>query len=67
MQKWEYLILELDIVGSFNVFTRVNRVNGEFLKEKPKFLDHLLELGNQGWELVSMRDKSYVIFKRPTE
>ena len=67
MQKWEYLILELDIVGSFNIGTTVHRVNGEFLKEEPRFLEYLLELGSQGWELVVLRDKSYFFFKRPVE
>jgi len=61
MQKWEYLIVEID--GVFSIAT-VYRVNGEHPKEQPRFIKYLPELGNQGWELIAVRD-DFFFFKRP--
>ena len=63
MQKWEYLVVETEGVSKP---VKVYRVNEELSREKPKLINYLPELGNQGWELVAVRDQSY-FFKRPVE
>jgi len=61
MQKWEYLVFES--VGDASFTPKMYKVNGN-PKELTSFYDHLGELGEQGWELVAVRD-DFHYFKRP--
>ena len=61
MQKWEYLVFES--VGDASFTPKMYKVNGS-PRELTNFYDHLAELGEQGWELVAVRD-DFHYFKRP--
>ena len=61
MQKWEYLIFES--AGDASFTPKVFKVNG-ITKQLTSFYDYLGELGEQGWELVAVRN-DFHYFKRP--
>ena len=63
MQKWEYLVFES--AGDASFTPKVFKVHGE-PKELTSFYDYLSELGEQGWELVAVRNDSHY-FKRPMD
>lgn len=71
MQRWEYLLVEASPYPFGDKMVHVY-VNGQEWREwKDQALHGLMnDLGNKGWELVSVRhdskyDNNYLIFKRP--
>ncbi len=52
MQKWEYLCLEAP-----HALTKDDRVAGEKVRHVPKIEAILNALGEEGWELVAVRDE----------
>ncbi len=62
MQKWEYLTVV--ITGNIRYDAKVYTVNDEEIKQEIIFHNYLHELGEQGWELVSINGDVYY-FKRP--
>ncbi len=66
MQKWEYL--EVAALDRGNSFWVPYRVNGEELKDwrkGPNIHTYLNELGQQGWELVTIGTHDDYHFRRP--
>ena len=69
MTKWEYL----QVIPSYRKNTlRPTWVNGEMLPDwasEPQFFDYLKQLGDQGWELVTVvkvsTNPGTYYFKRP--
>jgi hypothetical protein len=62
MQKWEYLEVEM-------AYNRVLAINGDEVKdwqEGTRIHAYLNELGDQGWELITVDENRY-LFKRPKE
>ena len=64
MQKWEYM--DVYISGNHRFDPMVRTVNGKQLKENVTLRDYLQKLGEDGWELVSIREEVYYL-KRPKE
>lgn len=66
MQKWEYLLIQTD--GQSYAKAKVTWINGENAeaKEQKPIFQSLAELGQQGWEVVSMQE-SLFFFKRRIE
>jgi len=66
MQKWEYLVL-ISYGDLSKEDARLHILNGKsFGKDHELFYPYIKELGEQGWELVSVHDNEYY-FKRPKE
>ena len=62
MQKWEYLTVVIS--GNIRYDAKVYTVNDEEPKEETLFHSYLHELGDKGWEMVSIKGDVYY-FKRP--
>jgi hypothetical protein len=67
MQKWEYLSLQLDSSG-LRSNSKIIFINGERIpgNQQKLFYSVVKELGETGWELVSVEGTHYY-FKRPIE
>jgi hypothetical protein len=69
VQKWGYLFVTFQV----HKFYRPKEVNGKELqdwKRGPSMIDYFNQLGEEGWELVRLKEFSYgkeveAIFKRP--
>ena len=59
MKKWEYFMIQVDMKGPY-----VTRVDGVNLLDSRPLKEYVAELGEKGWELVSITDYTWV-FKRP--
>lgn len=68
MQKWEYLTVRLDRVEKWNTVDLVPRfINGQELRNWKQTPIHALisQLGEDGWEMTTALDTTYLFFKRP--
>ncbi len=64
MQKWEYLQLLYNSTGRNFYIHRINDQEIGTDQERPSLLSYLNELGEQGWEIVSIGD-GVALLKRP--
>jgi hypothetical protein len=72
MTIWEYLRISVSIGPNPANAGSIQAVNGHPVSSPPPDLDrYLAELGNQGWELVTIYTTPYqshnMLFKRPRE
>lgn len=67
MQKWEYLILRLAGEYWYQNGSKLGRGFYDLIDSKRKLTvhDYLNQLGDEGWELVTMPDWYQYTFKRP--
>jgi len=68
MQKWEYMtvVTSEDLVFSVNGEVHKDFKTSTFGQPKGKnFTEFLIELGQQGWELVAVNVRQKHYFKRP--
>lgn len=66
MQKWEYVVVETDSVGS-NVYFQNRK---ELYKPEGGYYylhDYLKNVGEKGWEVVTSLGDKTLILKRPIE
>ena len=60
MQKWEYLEVRR-IITQY-----VSTINGgDVEKQNIQFYDYINKLGQEGWELVTAADRTFLFFERP--
>ncbi len=53
MQKWEFMFLETDVLGSGLKVARKNGVRAS-LEDRNELFPLLTEMGLEGWEIVSV-------------
>ena len=66
MQKWEFMFLETDILGSGVKIVRKNGMRAS-LDDRNELYPLLTDMGHDGWEIVSVLGEkrvSQVILKR---
>jgi hypothetical protein len=68
MQKWEYLIVRVYVVGrDYTIFANFETViKTEWESFSQELVAYLKSLGEQGWEMVTVQDSEY-FFKRPID
>jgi hypothetical protein len=67
MQKWEYRKIRFDVSGRRHTIVEDSAV-GRLKAPNPfSMIDYLNELGEEGWEVVSIHNPSWIMYflKRP--
>jgi hypothetical protein len=81
MQKWKYLLLDARVVGKFSKrgkfktvweanSSKIGRDNRGWKLGKRPIVEYVNQLGEQGWELVSISSaglEKVMFFNRPKE
>jgi hypothetical protein len=65
MQKWEYLLIYVDITKWYRNGIQIGNFNHRWFIDKQPLADYLNKLGDEGWELVNAISQTEFVFKRP--